>query len=43
MSLPPVPPTYDSWNAYIEEQGAIVATAIKITSTEWIISGTGLT
>ena len=31
MSLPPVPPTYDSWNAYIEEQGAIVAAAQGLT------------
>ena len=31
MPLPPVPPTYDSWNAYIEEQGAIVAAAQGLT------------
>lgn len=31
MALPPVPPTYDSWNAYIEEQGAIVAAAQGLT------------
>lgn len=25
MALPPTPAGYDNWNAYIEEQGAIVA------------------
>jgi hypothetical protein len=25
MSLPPVPAGYDSWNQFIEEQGAIIA------------------
>lgn len=31
MSLPPVPASYDSWNAYIEEQGAVVAAAQGLT------------
>ncbi len=29
--LPPVPPSYPSWNAYIEEQGAIIAAAQSLT------------
>jgi hypothetical protein len=31
MALPPIPPTYDSWNQYIEEQGAILAAAQGLT------------
>ena len=31
MALPPVPVGYPSWNAYIEEQGAIVAAAQGLT------------
>ena len=34
MSLPPVPPSYPSWNAYIEEQGAIIAAAQGLTFQE---------
>jgi hypothetical protein len=34
MSLPPVPSGYASWNAYIEEQGAIVAAAQGLTFQE---------
>lgn len=34
MSLPPVPSGYDSWNQYIEEQGAIVAAAQGLTFQE---------
>ncbi len=34
MALPPVPPTYDSWNQYIEEQGAIIAAAQGLTFQE---------
>jgi hypothetical protein len=34
MSLPPVSPSYQSWNQYIEEQGAIVAAAQGITFQE---------
>lgn len=32
--LPPVPPSYLSWNQYIEEQGAIVAAAQGLTFQE---------
>lgn len=32
--LPPVPPSYSSWNQYIEEQGAIIAAAQGITFQE---------
>lgn len=32
--LPPVPPSYLSWNQYIEEQGAIIAAAQGITFQE---------
>ena len=32
--LPPVPPSYPSWNAYIEEQGAIIAAAQGLTFQE---------
>lgn len=31
MSSPPVPTGYDSWNQYVEEQGAIVAAAQGLT------------
>jgi hypothetical protein len=31
MALPPVPSGYSSWNAYIAEQGAVVATAQSLT------------
>lgn len=31
MALPPVPTGYDSWNQYIEEQGAIIAAAQGLT------------
>lgn len=31
MALPPTPLGYSNWNAYIEEQGAIVATAQGLT------------
>jgi len=34
MALPPVPSGYDSWNAYIEEQGAIIAAAQGLTFQE---------
>jgi hypothetical protein len=34
MSLPPVPSGYSNWNAYIEEQGAIVAAAQGLTFQE---------
>ena len=34
MSLPPVPVDYDSWNQYIEEQGAIIAAAQGLTFQE---------
>lgn len=34
MALPPVPPSYPSWNAYIEEQGAIIAAAQGLTFQE---------
>ena len=34
MSSPPVPAGYDSWNQYVEEQGAIVATAQSLTLQE---------
>lgn len=34
MALPPVPAGYDSWNAYIEEQGAVVAAAQGLTLQE---------
>jgi hypothetical protein len=34
MSLPPTPPSYQSWNEYIEEQGAIVAAAQNLTFQE---------
>ena len=34
MALPPVPATYDSWNQYIEEQGAIIAAAQSLTFQE---------
>lgn len=31
MALPPIPPGYQSWNQYIEEQGAIIAAAQGLT------------
>jgi hypothetical protein len=31
MALPPTPSGYDSWNEYIEEQGAIIAAAQGLT------------
>lgn len=31
MALPPTPGGYDSWNSYIEIQGAIVAAAQSLT------------
>ncbi len=31
MALPPTPSGYSNWNAYIEEQGAVVATAQSLT------------
>lgn len=34
MALPPVPATYDSWNQYIAEQGAIIAAAQGLTYQE---------
>lgn len=34
MALPPVPTGYDSWNKYIEEQGAIIAAAQGLTFQE---------
>lgn len=34
MALPPTPSGYPSWNAYIEEQGAIVAAAQGLTFQE---------
>lgn len=34
MALPPVPEGYDSWNAYIEEQGAIIAAEQGLTFQE---------
>jgi hypothetical protein len=34
MALPPVPSSYQSWNQYIEEQGAIVAAAQGLTFQE---------
>lgn len=34
MALPPVPSGYDSWNQYIEEQGAIIAAAQGLTFQE---------
>lgn len=34
MALPPVPSGYDSWNEYIEEQGAIIAAAQGLTFQE---------
>ena len=34
MSLPPTPPGYSNWNAYIEEQGAIIAAAQGLTFQE---------
>jgi hypothetical protein len=32
--LPPIPPSHDSWNQYIEEQGAIIAAAQGLTFQE---------
>ena len=32
--LPPTPAGYDNWNAYIEEQGAIIAAAQGLTFQE---------
>ena len=34
MALPPTPAGYDSWNQYIEEQGAIIAAAQGLTFQE---------
>lgn len=34
MSLPPVPPGYDSWNQFIEVQGAIIAAQQGLTFQE---------
>lgn len=34
MALPPVPSGYNSWNQYIEEQGAVVAAAQDLTFQE---------
>lgn len=34
MALPPVPAGYDSWNAYIEEQGATIAASQGLTLQE---------
>ena len=34
MSLPPTPLGYSNWNAYIEEQGAIIAAAQGLTFQE---------
>lgn len=34
MALPPIPAGYDSWNEFIEEQGAIIATAQGLTLQE---------
>jgi hypothetical protein len=31
MALPPTPSGYSNWNAYIEEQGAVIAAAQSLT------------